>query len=322
MQRWSSPHNPRPPRRPRSLRWASVLCFAAAIVAVLSVAPAEASWSGGSGPSYQWSNGNVLCIFNASLPSVTVSASGRADSGLVAGLGQITELAPNGAVVARAATSAVAWDPSINSSATTFVMSYSQTIPVSSASSPAQNLGSVLVALNFGLPRSASTSLADQVSVALSITHWPWQNTTSDTLALILPLWPAVASSEHLVLASPNATRIDSVSSVSGQTLEYFQAGSWAQGPSGSSISVSALTTLSGGVASTILLLGPGAGGATTLTYQATIGILPGTSVLGLPLYDYLLVAGSAGLVTLVIGLGTRQLRRRPSKLTYVEESE
>jgi len=292
-----------------------------AIVALLSVGSARAAWSGSPSSPYAWSNGSVLCVFNDSLPSVTVSASSLTGTGMGVGLDQLSELAPSNAAVASAVMSSVVWDPSNESSAQWFVMNYSQTVPVMSVAAPSHSVGSVQIALNLALARgSADASHADQVSFQLSILNWPWQS-PQDTLALEVPIWSAVSTSEHIVVGSPSSTRVESVSNASGQPMEYFQASDSANGTSGA-MAVSAHTVVVAGKGSTTLSFGSGAGGSKAIAYQATLGITPGTRVLGLPLYDYIAVAGGAGLLALVVGVGTRRVRRRPSDLTYVEESK
>ena len=311
-------------RLSRTLPRAGTLLVLVAIVTLLAATPVRATPGGGPPPpvSYGWQNSSVLCVFNASLPSVTLSAPGSRGTGMGVGLDQITELSLIGSPVATAVMSSVVWDPTDTSSATTYVMGYSQTVPVTATASPSPRVGSVLVQLTYALIRSpANPTQADQVSVQLSIQHWPWQG-AQDTLALVVPVWSAFATSEHVVVGSATSTRVDSVSTANGQSREYFQADTFATTTPGSSVAVTAYTTVSAGKGSTTLTFGAGVGGAPSLTYRATLGITPSTHVLGLPLYDYAAVAGGAGLVALVVGAGTRSLRGRPSDLTYVEDTE
>ncbi|MCI4352174.1 MAG: hypothetical protein L3K14_02135 [Thermoplasmata archaeon] len=310
-------------RLSRTLPRAGPLLVLAAVVAVLALTPAGATWGGNPPPvAYGWNNGSVLCAFNASLPSVTVSAQGSSGTGMGVGLTQITELSPQGVVVASAVMGSVVWDPNDTSSTTAFVMSYGETVPVTSPTAPTPPVGSVQVNLSYSLARSpTSLAQANQVSVQVLIQHWPWQN-VQDTLALEVPIWSAFATSEHVVVGSATSPRVDSVSSANGQSLEYFQAATSATTTAGSPVAVTAHTTVMAGKGSTTLTFGTGAGGASSLTYQATLGITPSTQVLGVPLYDYAAVAGGAGLVALAVGAGTSRIRRRPSDLTFVEEDE
>jgi len=297
---------------------AGTLLLLLAVVTLLALSPARAGYSYSG--AYAWSNGAVLCVFDATLPSVTVSAADLNGTGMGVGLGQIDELA-SGTVVASAAIGAVAWDPVNESSAGAFVMGYAGAVPVVSAGTPSHSDGQVQVALTFSLDRvSAGGTPSDQVTSQLSIQSWPWQS-AQDTLALVVPIWSAFPSTEHLVMGPASSPRVESVRNTNGQSLEYFDAGTSANRTGGFSVPVSAQTTISAGQATTTLTFGAGAGGATALTYQATLGITPNPRVLGLPWYEYAVVAGGAGLVALAVGVGARRLRRQPSDLTYAEGS-
>jgi hypothetical protein len=310
-------------RLSRALPRVGTLLVLLAVVGLLAASPARAAYGGADSPGpYEWANASVLCVFNGTLPSVTVSAVGLNDTGMGAGLDLINEISPIGGVVATAVMSSADWDPTNNSSAGWYVMNYSQPVNVTSVTAPIHVLGSAGITILFSLNRtSTNVAVADQVTLQLSILDWPWQN-SSDTLALVVPIWSAFSTTEHMVVVSPSAPRVESVQSSNGQPLEYFAAGVSATTATGASVSVSPQTSLTNGIATTTLTLGPGAGGARALAYEATLGITPSTRVLGLPLYDYAAVAGGAGLVALAVGVGTRRIRRRPSDLTYVEESE
>ena len=318
---------PRPQGSPRvrlsrTLPRAGTFLVLVSVATLLAVGPAHATWGGNANSLYAWSNGAVLCVFNDSLPSVAVSNATLNGTGMGASLDQITELSPAGTAVSTAVMSSVAWEPNNTSSAQSFVMNYSQTVPVTSAAAPFPSLGAVQVSMNLALARSPmNAAQADRVAFQTSILNWPWQS-GQDTLALVVPLWSAYPASEHLLVLSPSSARVVSVLSSNGQPMEYFQAGASANSTSGAPIPVSAHTTVSAGVASTTITLGASAGGKTAITYAATLGITPSTHVLGLPLYDYAAVAGGAGLVALVVGVGTRRVRRQPSDLTYVEDPE
>lgn len=310
-------------RLSRTLRRAGALLIFFAIAGLLAVTPVRAMWGGYGPEAYEWTNGPVLCVFNGTLPVVTVSATTLNGTGMGAGLDQINEISPaTGQVVASAIMSSVEWEAQNASSSSAFVMNYSDSLNVTSPTAPAVTLGSTLVTLHFTLERAPTNpTQADQVTLQLWIQGWPWQS-VQDTLALVVPLWSAFSATEHVVVVSPTTSRVESVRTSNDQPMEYFEASNSATTGTGATVPVSALTTLTGDVATTTLTLGSGAGGSSAITYQATLGITPSTRVLGLPLYDYAAVAGGAGLVALVVGVGTRRVRRGPSDLTYVEESE
>jgi hypothetical protein len=310
-------------RLSRTLPRVGTLLVLLGAVGVLALSPARAAYGGTDVETYQWTNGSVLCVFNETAPTVTLSATGLHDTGLGAGLAEINEISPTtGTIIAVASMSSAAWEPEDTSDSQWYSMNYTQWLNVTSATTDGKVLGAAWISLNFSLARTpANTTVADQVNFQLVIQHWPWQS-TQDTLALVVPIWSAFSTSEHVVVGSPTTPRIESVRNSNGQPLEYFQAGPSATSGSGAGISVTPQTTLTAGVAITTLTFGNAAGGASSLTYEATLDITPTTHVLGLPLYDYAAVAGGAGLVAFVVGVGTRRIRRRPSDLTYVEESE
>lgn len=313
-------------RLSRTLPRAGPLLVLFAVAGLLALTPARAAWPGDEYGAYQWSNGSMLCVFNDSAPSVTVSAANLNGTGMGVALAGIQERSATGSLVAWANFSGVQWEPANESTSHAYTMGYSEVVPVDNATNPAQ-IWSATVGLTVSLDRTpVNATQADQASFQLSILDWPWQS-SGDTLSVMVPLWSAVASTEHVVVSAPSSPTIDSVLNTNDRMMEYFAAGPTAAAifapPAGTAVPVSAHTELaSASAALATLTIGSGAFGATTVTYSATLGIAPTTRVLGIPLYDYAAVAGGAGLVTLVVGLGTRRVRRRISDLTYVEEAE
>jgi hypothetical protein len=309
-------------RLSRTLPRAGTLLVLLAVVAVLSVSSARAAYAGQGSQSYGWTNGTVMCVFSPTLPAVTVSATALNGTGIAAALGQITEESPSGVPIATAVPTTIPWEPVNASSSEWLTMNYSQFVSVTNATNPSQSLGPAWVSVSFALNQTPpNATLADVVAFQLSIQGWPWHS-PSDTFALSVLTWSAYSASEHMVVSSPSSPRVESVNNSNGHAQEYFEAGLTATTGTGAVLAVTPHTVLAGGIATTTLTLGPGAGGASAVTYQATLGITPSTPVLGLPLYDYLAVAGGAGLVALVVGVGTRRVREEPSDLTYVEEAE
>ncbi len=323
MRRVPGPRRIPRPRLSRGLVGLGTLLVLLVGIALLAVAPARAAYGGEGMESYSWTNGPVLCVFNATLPSVIVSASALSDTGIGAELSQINELnATTGSVVATATVSAAAWEGANDSTARWFVMNYTEWVNVSSVGQPVHAVGSAWVSIQFILSRPPTTAPeADEVAFQLTVQNWPWQ-AAGDRLALEIQTWSAYPTIEHMTVSSPTSQQVESVRTSTGEPLEYFLANSSAITETGLSIPVTPRTTIADGIATTTLTLGPGAAGSSALEYQATLGITLSTRVLGLPLYDYAAVASGAGLAALVVGVGTRRIRRRPSDLTYVEESE
>jgi hypothetical protein len=309
-------------RLSRTLPRVGTLLVLFAVAGVLSVSSAQAAYTGQGSQSYGWTNGTVMCVFGATLPSVTVSATALNGTGIAAALGPITEVSPSGVPIAMAVPSTIPWEPVNASSSEWLMMNYSQFVSVTNATNPSQTLGQAWVSVSFALNQTPpNATLADLVAFQLSIQEWPWHS-ANDSLALSVSTWSADSASEHVTVSSPTSPRVENVNNSNDHVQEYFEAGLTATTGIGAVLSVTPHTVLAGGIATTTLTLGRGAGGASAITYQATLGITPSTPVLGLPLYDYLAVAGGAGLVALVVGVGVRRVREEPSDLTYVEETE
>jgi hypothetical protein len=309
-------------RLSRTLSRVGTLLVLLAVAGLLIAIPARAAYGGADSEEYSWSNGPVQCVFNGTLPTVTVSATALVDNGLGAGLVAVNEMSSAGTPVATALMNSTVWDPEDQSSSSWYKMNYTEQVNVTNAATPGKTLGTSSIAITFSLARPpGNSSVSDQVAFQVSIDQWPWQS-PHDTLALVVPMWSAFSTAEHVVVPSSTTSRIDNVQNSTGTSVEYFAAGSSATTGSGVVVGVTPQTTLTDGIATTTLTFGPGAGNASALTYEATLGITLNTRVLGLPLYDYVAVAGGAGLVALVVGVGTRTIRRHPSDLTYVEEPQ
>ena len=125
---------------------------------------------------------------------------------------------------ASAAMSSVAWDPVNASSSQWFVMNYSETVNVTSAATPTDTLGSAGIGAQLCPHRTpASTTLADRSPSSSRSKGWPWQN--SQYLVLVVPSWSAFSTSEHMVVVTPVTPRVESVRTLNGQPLRYFEAG-------------------------------------------------------------------------------------------------
>lgn len=271
-----------------------------------------------------WSNGVVLCNFANGTPAVVVSASGAVRTGLFTHATEMEEVSPSsGFVAASANLSSVAWSASNRSGPDSYDLSYAVSVPIAVSGSPPSTVGMVALRVDFVLPiyaPSPSTSI-NEVAMNLNVSGWAWQH-AGDRLALTFALSPAFGS-EHLVLPPKSGAVVSSVSNQSGDTLEYFAMGlaGNVSGPSQPSASVGmtpefALPATGG----TLTLVFSSGGEFSTLLYTAHIGVVVPATLAGLPLYDYVLVGGSAALIAGVVGLGMRRVRRHPADLTYVEE--
>ncbi len=307
-------------RLSRTLPRVGTLLVLLAVAALVAVTPARAA-SSDYGP-YSWSNGTVLCVFNDTQPSVTVSATDLNGTGMSAGLDQIAELSPSGTPVTNAVISSVTWNPVDDSTATAFVMNYSDSVPVTSPGTPSHVVGAVQVTVNFTLHRNPTgASQADQVSFQLSIHGWPWQN-TQDTLATIVPIWSAFtrrstsSSGRSRVPVSrasgrPTANRSSPPRPVPPRTRRGFL---------GRGLSPD--NELPPPSRPRPSLSGRGSGGLSSLPTRPHWGL---TRAPGCSAFRCMITPPSRaerGWSPSSWAMGTRRLRRHPSDLTYVEEPE
>jgi hypothetical protein len=268
----------------------------------------------------------VLCVFDATLPSVAVSAAGLNESGLSSSLSQIDEVRPaDGSVVASASMANASWSRANASTDGAFDMAYQAHVAILSSGPAPTQVGSVDVRTDYILPAYASSAATNLTSVTarLQVSNWTWQ-APGDQLDILVPLWPTFASAEHLSVANSATPTVTSIANSSGSLRESFQFGLVANAttPLGVTvpISVAPAMTVHPGAASVALKIGTAAGGFRSLTYVAQIGVHLPASVAGIPLYEFALVGAAAGVVSILVAVGTRAVRRRPSDLTYVEE--
>jgi len=141
---------------------------------------------------------------------------------------------------------------------------------------------------------------------------------------ITLPLWPTFARAEHLSTQSPGGLEVTSSSNATGAPREYFHLAPSATATpvSGApmSVGVSPSVSLAPSFATITLTVGTQAGSFTSLSYTAHVTVPLPSTLAGLPLYDYPLVAGAAAALSIAVAVGTRRVRQRPSDLKFVEE--
>ncbi len=303
------------------------VCLGLLLLGAAWVPAASAAAGGGWTPDpVSWTNGVVLCEFVSNVPGVNVSASNLSDSGLRVGLEGMSEIDPAGAVVASANFSGATWQMSNLSNDDDYILEFAASAPIARAPSGAAPVGSVDVAIDFILPAYAEDGAAVNVVTAqLTISNWTWQ-TAGDSLQILYSAGPAYPGSEHLASPSQPGWLFASVSNHSGQPLEWMQpdpnATAW--GATGAPANVSATAAVairspsSGTV--TVDLDGSGAGyNASRFLFDSEIGIVLPSTVAGLPLADFVAVAGIGLVASLAIAGVARRVRRRPSRLIYVD---
>jgi len=273
-----------------------------------------------------WTNGTVLCQFAEGQPAVNVSADGQHSTGMTMGLVGMSELRPNGSVVASANGSASSWSQTNLSTEYAYDLSDAAALPVAAPAGPAAALGTAQVTLNFTLPAYAGSAGADlnTVIVTLSVSNWSWQ-ASGDSLEATFTLSSTFPGSERLVAASAPGQLMDDRSDSSGATLQWVGVDSTAraQPATGTPTNVSATPGVSeeSSTSATLrVVFGPSAGAFRSLTFTSRVGIEPPSTVAGIPL-PYLLGAGAAGALTsLALAAVVRRVRSRPSSLIYADE--
>jgi hypothetical protein len=274
--------------------------------------------------SIAWTNGAVSCTFQANRPGMNASAAGTSDAGLYVGLGQLEELAPNGTPVAMASMTGNPWTLLNQSWGETLVLAYGAGVPEFRAASPGVRTGTVEAHIGFSLPAYSENagSNASSVTMEVQFSNWSWQ-APGDSLSLRMLTWPEFNGSEHL---EPGArSSVMSVSNQTGAQMEYFQPNSMATVTlaSGATRTITAQPTpsLRPDHGTVQVAFGPSAGEYRSLQYTAVVGVALPAEVFGIPLYEYAAIGAVAAASSMLIALGVRSVRRRPSDLIYDVEA-
>lgn len=322
----------RPPIRP-SARWPGgrtgrlgSLVGIVGLGLLLSASPSmigsAAAYSGPT-PELTWDNGRVRCDFASAQPVVAVSALDLPDSGLSATVPSVAEYSPLGSEVALARLGGTTWHRTNASNEDLYDMAYTAHVGLASPNGTPLS-GGADVRVDYTLvsyPGPGATNLSS-VTWDLAVSNWTGQS-PSDHLVLNLSAWPSFVANERLTSTS-DGTGIVSVSRASGSAREYLIPFRTIEllSPGGSNVSapVSPVLELNDSLAS-VEVAAPAANGTVTgLRYSATIWIPVPAMVAGLPLYAYALVGSAAVAASLAVAAMTRRVRRRPSRLAFVEE--
>lgn len=294
------------------------------LLLLVSTASAAATWD--PAPK-EWTNGAVLCEFMPSVPTVSVSALDRAQTGLSATMSSVEEISPSGQVVAAATVASADWTASNLSDDDVYDLSYNVLVPVTGSTESAPVLGSANLTVAYVLPayEGSTNGSVDSVSVDLQVAGWPWQG-TEDHLALNFEVWPSYVNEEHLVLRGTSGALLTSVSATSGTALEQMDgsASAIANPSSSSPISIPASASVTGNNSSAVVSVsfGSAAGTFSTLNYSASVTVLFPETVAGIPTIDLVAVGSLAALISVLVAGGVRITRRRSSDLTYVDEED
>jgi hypothetical protein len=310
-----------PPRR----RWGLWAGTGLAVFALLLAASPALAWGDYQDP-VAWTNGTVLCQFAASTPMVGVSALSVRESGLTASLVGLSEVRANGSVAATADLSGQAWNVANLSDDDAYDLEFTITAPIEAAPSSAGTVGSVNLSVQFVLPAydGSPDGAVDQVMIVVAETGWTWQG-PGDHLEMILGAAPTVSSTEHLVASTAAGWLLSSVANASGTEREQLGTNSTAlvssPGRPGTTVAANASLALPSSEQATVAVaFGSGAGEFSALTFVSRVGVVLPATIAGIPLPELLAAAGAATLVSILVAVGARRLRRRPSRLIYAED--
>jgi hypothetical protein len=313
--------------RTRSLGYApAAILVGLLVIASVFAAPTSASgtsplhehldWSGA------WSNGLVLCEFQLRQPTVSVSALSLDDTGLNATLAGVQEWGPSG-LVAGWYGFAVNWSEANVSNSSALTLEYSAQLPEGVPGAP--QLGDLTAGVAYSLPVSPSSgsSSGDLVSMTIRLSNLTVP-ASADSVRLMLALSPAYVQNEHLE-GQPGGGRVTSVWDLNSTPLEVFDAGTSARLTSSSgSSNVGAIpgSMVTEESALVNVSVGSAAGEYRSVSYVSQVGIVLPSTVLGVPTYIYVGVMAFAGLICVVVAIGSRTVRRRRSPLMSPDEEE
>jgi hypothetical protein len=313
--------------RPRSTRRAAAVGLSAAIgLLLLVLPPASANWAYAPGDPIAWSNGVVLCQFAPSSALVAVSAVTVRPSGLTASLVELSEVRSDGSTVASANLSAANWSFQNRSTDDAFNLGYSVAAPVLLAGGSTAAVGTANLSVDFVLPAYAGSpaGATDVVGVAISVLGWSWQ-AAGDHLTLTLGAAPSFPGTAHVAAASESGWTVVGRSNATGAEQEWLGVNSTATATAanGSTVPLSAPSELlidSPQWATVAVSFAATAGEFTHLEFSARVGIVLPATIAGIPVPELAAAAGAGVLVSLLVAVGTRRLRRRPSRLVYAED--
>ena len=321
----------RPGDRPGpSLRGMVLGCLALLPLLVVGLASgpatAAASYSPPVGSPTSWTNGQVLCQFAPGSPSVGVAASALPGSGITLSAMSMSERSSAGAVVATADLNGSVWNVTNRSTEDAYDLAYTIHAPMTAAGAPATAIGSADLRVDFVLPAydGSPDGPPNVVSVVLSVANWTWQS-AGDHLALVLEARASSPSSEHLAATTATGWLVVSASNSSGSELDSVgmnESAATTSSTGGSQLvpAQGSLTVTSPSLAQITVDFGAAAGEFHALAFTARVGVVLPSEVAGIPVPDLIAVGAAATVVSAGVALTVGRLRRRPSRLVYVEE--
>ena len=310
-------------RRAYARAGAAALFVGVLVASLALVGPPVAAWSNSPADPTSWSNGVVLCQFAPNSPGVAVSRATLSGTGLsISSLG-VVEASPSGSLVASADLGSAAWTVGNWSTDDAYDEAYQVVAPILAANDSSTPVGSVDLTVQFILPAYAGSpdGPTDIVSLVFSVDNWTWQR-AGDHLDLSLAAAPVFPTEEHLNVTSEPGWLLASTSNCSGAVLEQLGANATASVMTGTApartIAAASLTVATSSSAVIQIGFADSAGSYSSLEYSARVAVVLPSSVAGIPLIEIAEVGLAGVLVSILVAVVTRQVRRRPSKLIYV----
>jgi hypothetical protein len=298
------------------------IALAAFAVLLIAATALASSWYEPTG----WTNGTVLCEFGSASPEVAVSALSVPESGISTWLVGLSELHANGSVAGTADLSGVSWSVENRSNDDAYVLAFTAEAPIERGSEPVGSGGSVELSLSFVLPAYDGSPLGpvDEVAVLFAENGWTWQG-SGDHLVLALAAAPSFPTSSHVAASTESGWTLVGQSNATGAEQERlgFDARANVTEPNGSTNSLAASTSLdlvAAQSATVAVSFATSAGEYANLSFDGRVGVVLPTTVAGIPLPELVAAVGAGGLVSLLVAVGARRVRRRPSRLVYADE--
>ncbi len=330
----TEPRAPIPKHRRRGLEVPlATAVVVAALALALPLAPGAAASYGGGEP-VAWTNGLVLCQFSGTVPEVSVSALNLTGTGMLLSTMSVGEASPNGSMVSTAELADAVWNVSNDSSDDAYVLVYAVHVTLESTTLSAASdrwtpaaLGSADLEVTFVLPAYAGSpdGPTDVVNFSLTVANWTWQS-PADHLVVGFAASPSFPLTETLTAAVAPGWLLVSSSVASGAELERMgmspTASVVSSGGASAVLPDYATMQLSPAVANVTIVLSSLAGAASSATFTGRVGIVLPTTVAGIPTSEFVAAVAAATLVSALVAVGAQRVRRRRSRLIYVDEEE
>ncbi len=296
------------------------------LVGVSAPAAAAASYPPPSVTGTMWENGQVLCQFGATMPTVGVSAVAAPDAGVSLSGVSLEERAPNGTTMATAELGGSTWTVANLSDSDGYDLAYTLHAGLEAGLGTGPSIGSADLGVAFVLPAYSGSpdGPTNVVGAIFTVANWSWVS-PSDHLVLAFTISSGSPGTEHLATTTAAGWLLVGAANGTGAELDQVGINATANATNATASAVSvpvqgSVVLASSEEATVTVTLGSSAGAFRAVSFAARIGVTIPSTVAGIPIAD-LAAAGVAGIVASIgIALATRRIRQTPSRLIYAEE--